>query len=111
MKHMSNTFHHSSDCKVRTNVIKNLLGGYGKPVLTNVIDRGHDKGLEKFILTDNAIIIVRNFRTDRWITDLIARKGQIYSRFGDKFKTLPKEMQRHILDLCEDRERRGYNII
>ena len=107
----NNTFHHTNDHKVRTNVINTLLGGYGKPVLINVVDRGHEKGLEKFILTDNAIIIVRNFRTDRHITDLIARKGQIFSRFGDKFKTLPKEMQRHILDLCDDRERRGYNII
>lgn len=106
----NNTFHHSNNT-VRTNVIKTMLGGYGKPVLTNVVDRGHEKGLEKFVLTDNAIIIVRNFRTDRWITDLIARKGQIFSRFGDKFKTLPKEMQRHILDLCDERERKGYNII
>lgn len=108
---MSNTFHHTNDCKVRTNVINTLLGGYGKPVLTAFIDRGHKDGAEKFVLTDNAIIIVRNLRTDRHITDLIARKGQIYSRFGDKFKTLPKEMQKRILDLCEDRERRGYNII
>ena len=106
----NNTFHHSNNT-VRTNVIKTMLGGYGNPVLVNVVDRGHEKGLEKFILTDNAIIIVRNFRTDRWITDLIARKGQIFSRFGDKFKTLPKEMQRHILDLCDERERKGYNII
>ena len=105
------TKHYSNDNKVRSEVIKNMLGGYGKAVLTNVIDRGHDKGLEKFILTDNGIIIVRNFRTDRHITDLIARKGQIWSRFGDKFKTLPREMQRHILDLCDDRERKGYNII
>lgn len=107
----STTTHHKTDGRVRTEVIKTMLGGYGNPILTNVIDRGHEKGLEKFILTDNGIIIVRNFRTDRHITDLIARKGQIFSRFGDKFKTLPKEMQRHILDLCEDRERKGYNII
>lgn len=106
----NNTFHHNTNT-VRTNVIKTMLGGYGKPVLTAFIDRGHKDGVEKFILTDNGIIIVRNLRTDRWITDLIARKGQIFSRFGDKFKTLPKEMQRHILNLCEDRERKGYNII
>ena len=104
------TYHHNAS-SVRTNVIKNLLGGYGKPVLTAFIDRGHKDGAEKFVLTDNAIIIVRNLRTDRHITDLIARKGQIFSRFGDKFRTLPKEMQKHILDLCEDRERKGYNII
>ena len=106
----NNTFHHNANT-VRTNVIKTMLGGYGKPVLTAFIDRGHKDGVEKFILTDNGIIIVRNLRTDRWITDLIARKGQIFSRFGDKFKTLPKEMQRHILNLCDDRERKGYNII
>lgn len=105
------TTHHKTDGSVRTNVIKNMLGGYGNPVLTTFLDRGHKDGPEKFVLTDNAIIIVRNLRTDRHITDLIARKGQIFSRFGDKFKTLPKEMQKHILDLCEDRERKGYNII
>lgn len=108
---MQNTTRHHSASTVRTNVIKGLLGGYGNPVLTAFIDRGHKDGAEKFILTDNAIIIVRNLRTDRHITDLIARKGQIFSRFGDKFRTLPKEMQKHILDLCEDRERKGYNII
>ena len=105
------TAHHNTDGKVRTEVIKNMLGGYGNPVLTSFFDRGHKDGPEKFVLTDNAIIIVRNLRTDRHITDLIARKGQIFSRFGDKFRTLPKEMQRRILDLCEDRERKGYNII
>lgn len=105
------TAHHKTDGKVRTEVIKNMLGGYGNPVLTAFFDRGHKDGPEKFVLTDNAIIIVRNLRTDRHITDLIARKGQIFSRFGDKFRTLPKEMQNHILDLCEDRERKGYNII
>ena len=104
------TYHHNAS-SVRTNVIKNLLSGYGTPVLTAFIDRGHKDGAEKFVLTDNAIIIVRNLRTDRHITDLIARKGQIFSRFGDKFRTLPREMQKHILDLCEDRERKGYNII
>ena len=108
---MKNTTHHSKDGHVRTHIIKNALGGYGNPILTNVIDRGHGDGLEKFILTDNAIIIIRNFRTDRHITDLIARKGQIFSRFGDKFKTLPRDMQKRILDLCDDRERKGYNII
>lgn len=105
------THHHTNDGQVRTNIIKNALGGYGNPVLVNIADRGHRDGLEKFILTDNAIIIVRNFRTDRHITDLIARRGQVFSRFGEKFKTLSPEMQRHILDLCDDRERKGYNII
>ena len=105
------TQHHTNDGKVRTKVIKEMLGGYGNPVLTNVIDRGHKNGLEKFTLTDNAIIIVRNFRTDRHITDLIARKGQIYSRFGEKFETLPKDMKKHIMALCREREEKGYNII
>ena len=108
---MQNITRHHSASTVRTNVIKSLLGGYGTPVLTAFIDRGHKDGPEKFVLTDNAIIVVRNLRTDRHITDLIARKGQIFSRFGDKFRTLPREMQKHILDLCEDRERKGYNII
>jgi hypothetical protein len=105
------TTHHKTDGNVRTRIIKEMLGGYGNPILTNFYDRGHKDGAEKFILTDNAIIIVRNLRTDRHITDLIARKGQIFSRFGDKFKTLPREVQRKILDLCDERERKGYNII
>ena len=105
------TKHYQNDGQVRTKVIKEMLGGYGKPILTNVVDRGHKNGLEKFILTDNAIIIVRNFRTDRHITNLIARKGQIISRFGEKFEQLPKDMKRHIMSLCREREEKGYNII
>ena len=43
---MQNTTRHHSASTVRTNVIKSLLGGYGTPVLTAFIDRGHKDGPE-----------------------------------------------------------------
>jgi hypothetical protein len=105
---MSNTQHFQNDMSSRQYII-NLIGGEGKVVLTNVIDRGHRNGAERFELTDKGIINVYNDLTDRRITILFARVGQLYSRFGDKFKTLPLSMQNSIKEKCREWERLGYN--
>ena len=48
---MSNTKHFSTDNAYREMLI-NAIGGEGNVVLTNVIDRGHKNGPERFELTD-----------------------------------------------------------
>ena len=106
---MTNTKHFSNDMSYRQYVVENLIGGYGNVVLKNVIDRGHRNGPERFELTDNGIIIVYNDWTDRRITILIARVGQLYSRFGEKFKSLPDSVQSAIKAKCQEWEIRGYN--
>ena len=105
---MENTAHISNERSYRETLI-NYLGGPGEVVLTNVIDRGHKNGPERFELTDKAIIYVYNNRSNRLVTILFARVGQLYSRFGDKFETLPKSQQKAIKDLCIEYQRLGYN--
>lgn len=106
---MSNTQHFANDMATRQYVVEHLIGGFGNVVLTNVIDRGHANGPERFELTDNGIINVYNDITDRRITILIARVGQLYSRFGGLFETLPLNLQLSIKSKCREWEIRGYN--
>ena len=106
---MSNTKHFANDMASRQYVVEHLIGGFGNVVLTNVIDRGHANGPERFELTDNGIINVYNNITDRRITILIARVGQLYSRFGGLFETLPLNLQLSIKSKCREWEIRGYN--
>lgn len=105
---MTNTKHFSFDRAYRETIITNL-GGPGNVVLTNVIDRRHKDGPERFELTDKGIIIVYNNLTDRRITILFARVGQLYSRFGNKFETLDRELQRTIKRKCREWQDLGYN--
>ena len=103
-----NTFHLSVERGYRETLIENL-GGAGRVVLTNVIDRGHKNGPERFELTDKGIIIVYNELTNRKITILFARVGQLYSRFGDKFNSLAPNLQRTIKAKCREWQDLGYN--
>ena len=105
------TQHFQNDMTQRRYVIDYEIGGEGNVVLTNVIDRGHKNGAERFELTDNGIIFVYNDITDKCITILFPRIGQLVSRFGDKFDTLPKSLKNSIKDKCREWQRRGYNEI
>lgn len=105
---LMNTYHFSAERGYRETLIENL-GGAGRVVLTNVIDRGHKDGPERFELTDKGIIIVYNNLTDRKITILFARVGQLYSRFGNKFETLAPGLQRNIKAKCREWQDLGYN--
>ena len=106
---MSNTQHFANDMATRQYIVEHLIGGFGNVVLTNVIDRGHKNGPERFELTDNGIINVYNALTDRRITILIARVGQLYSRFGGLFEGLPVAVQNSIKAKCREWQARGYN--
>ena len=103
-----NTFHFSTERGYRETLVENL-GGAGRVVLTNVIDRGHMNGPERFELTDKGIIIVYNNLTNKKITILFARIGQLYSRFGDKFNSLSPRLQRDIKAYCREWKEKGYN--
>lgn len=102
------TNHFSNDRSYREMLV-NYLGGPGKVVLTNVIDRGHEDGPERFELTDKGIIYVYNDASNRLITILFARVGQLKSRFGIKFRMLPYSTQTAIQAQCMEYERLGYN--
>lgn len=67
--------HYTKDRQKREDVIK--LIGLGKVVDTFEIDRGHYNGPEIHEITTTGIINIYNKRTQKLITKLIARPGQI----------------------------------
>ncbi len=102
------TLHMIDDRGDRMNAIEEL-GGYGKSVCKNIIDRGHRDGAEIFVLTDNAIIKVYNAETLRHITDLIARPEQIIDRMGSSLAKLDRALLIQILNLARMHHEKGYN--
>lgn len=100
---------HIATDKAYRKMLVDYLGGPGEVVLTNVIDRGHKNGPERFELTDKGIILVYNDKTDLFINILFARVGQLYSRFGDKFETLSPELKKSIKKQCREYQELGYN--
>jgi len=81
--------------------------GIGKPVKTFKWDKGHPNGPELHTITDTGIIIIRNALTNKLVTTLIARPGQI-KRYYDKLKT---EVPEFIMKLAYEHEQKGYNYI
>lgn len=105
---MEKTLHFAYERQNREDLIKSI-GGSGKVILTNIIDRGHPNGAERFELTEKGIIYVYNVRTNRQITVLFARVGQLYSRFGNKFDELPSTTQEGVKTYCRKWKMLGYN--
>lgn len=42
-----------------------------------IVDKGHPNGIEVHSITENAIIIINNYRTGKLVTKLLARPQQI----------------------------------
>ena len=108
---MVNTRHFSEDRQVRANLIKNIIGDTNRVICVNVLDRGHRDGEERFELTDKAIIKVYNHKTNRHITDMVARPKQIYDRLGKEFDKLNQVTKDKILKLAREHQRLGYNQV
>ena len=102
------TMHMRDERGDRMNAIEEI-GGYGKSVCKNIIDRGHRDGAEIFVLTDNAIIKVYNAETLRHITDLIARPEQIIDRMGSSLAKLDRGLLIQILNIARMHHEKGYN--
>lgn len=108
---MVNTKHFAQDRQVRENLIKNVIGDTNNVICVNVKDRGHVDGEERFELTDKAIIHVYNHRTNRHITDMVARPKQIYDRLGTEFDKLDDKIRKEIINLAKEHQRLGYNHV
>lgn len=67
----------------RTKSIR-LIGGQGRLYTAFLVDRGHPDGPEIHSITDNAIIIIHNANTNKLVTQLIARPGQIRRYFSEE---------------------------
>ena len=106
---MVETRHFIEERRSREYLISYVINDTNNVVCTNVKDRGHINGPERFELTDKGIIKTYNNITNRHITDLIARPSQIYDRLGDSFRELPKEVRDSIILLARKHQELGYN--
>ena len=106
---MVETKHFVEERRSREYLITNIIKDTNNVVCTNVKDRGHRNGPERFELTDKGIIKTYNNITNRHITDLIARPLQIYDRLEDSFRALPKELKNNIISLARKHQKLGYN--
>lgn len=67
--------HYKNYRYIREQKIRNI--GEGKMYAEFFVDRGHKDGAERHVLTTTGIIVVYNALTNRLVTKLIARPGQI----------------------------------
>lgn len=67
--------HWTNDRQTREDVIRMI--GLGEVVATFIVDRGHRNGAERHEITSTGIIVIYNNRTNKMVTKLIARPGQI----------------------------------
>ena len=88
----------------RNEFIKNEIG-IGNPIRTFKWDKKHPNGPELHTITDTGIIIVRNERTNKLVTTLIARPGQIYRYYANENDVPPK----FLMDIAQEHTNAGYN--
>ena len=86
--------HYSQDRQAREAIINTI--GIGKVVDVFIVDRGHKNGAERHEITNTGIIIIYNNTTDKMITKLIARPGQI-RRYYEEGKA-PKNLIEKAID-------------
>lgn len=72
--------HIQKDRQARIRVIESI--GYGKPVAQMSVDKGHKQGPTTETLSSTGIITVRNQKTRRVVTYIIATPSQV-RRFFD----------------------------
>lgn len=92
----------------RTNRQKVIaLIGEGEHFKSYLWDRGHKNGPEVHEITTTGIIKIYNRNTEKLITKLIARPGQLMRYF----KTIDSQEKQKILNLAIEHERLGYNEV
>lgn len=91
--------HYEEERQNREAVIRKI--GLGHIIHEVTKDSGHKNGPERYQITDTGIIIVRNARTGRLVTKLVARPMQIRRYFPNAPKAL--------LDLARKHQESGFN--
>lgn len=90
--------------KSRVNFIEDNIG-IGSILDTFLVDKGHVNGKEYHSITNTGIIIIKNARTEKLITMLIARPQQVRRYYLKENKQTPKE----VILLAEKHTELGYN--
>ena len=73
------TAHYTADRRQREAIIAQI--GEGELYAQFCVDRGHADGPERHVITTTGIIIIFNAVTERLVTKLIARPGQVARYF------------------------------
>lgn len=97
-----NSRHYNRDRQNREEVISKI--GLGEAVVTIRVDRGHPKGPELHTITTTGIIIIRNEKSHKIVTKLIARPGQIRRYFNEVPEIIEK-----IIQIARIHQEMGYN--
>ena len=92
--------HYNRDRVAREKLIKKI--GLGKEIATFTVDKGHPMGAELHTITSTGIIIIRNQKTNKMVTKLIARPNQI-KRYGIEDKK--------VIEIARKHQSLGYNMI
>lgn len=97
--------HYKSKRYKREKFIGRHLNGDGKVIDSFIVDKGHAKGLERHDITENGIIVIYNAKTNKLVTKLVARSGQIQRYYYNSGREPPS----WLLELCEWHESLHYN--
>lgn len=89
----------------REKLINRHLNGDGKVIDSFIIDNGHKTGVERHDITENGIILIYNAQTNKLVTKLIARAGQI-KRY---YSSVNREPPHHIIQLALWHQSLNYN--
>lgn len=101
------TAHFDVDRKTRhENIVSHI--GDGTYVTTFLCDTSHPNGNELHSIFDNGIILVQNEKTQKIVTELIARPGQIRRYWSLGNRDFPAKYN-YIVDKCREHEIKGYN--
>lgn len=102
------TSHWSNDRSMRSQRYDEESKGEG--VYSFIVDTGHPNGFEIHTITDKAFIVIQNERTQRLITILAARPGQIKRYWRNRNQRLPNDsIFRTIIDNAVNNADMGLN--
>lgn len=97
---------YTSHFKDRLNRINRIGRKLGTIDCGFLIDKGHVNGLEEHFVTTTGMILIRNYRTKKLITVLIARPAQI-KRY---YNALNMNVSSCILDKAYENQMNGLNV-
>lgn len=95
--------HYTVDRKKREHIIEMI--GAGEIIKKVIVDKGHEKGPEIHEISSTGIIVIKNQRTKKLVTKLIARPGQIRRYF--KTDKAPE----YLINIAREHEIKGYHLV
>ncbi len=95
--------HWTRDRKERDQIIERI--GDGRIIRKVVIDKHHPNGPEVHVLSNTGIITIFNQKTNKMITKLIARPGQLNRFYANN--TAPK----WLVNITREHQRMGLNLV